>query len=386
VAAYVARLAKGMAFQNLRDRFARWRNDKLADPKMQRRIFSFPIFGGIARRKARTVFDLCVGFVHTQVVTACVELGVLDILAYGPLDAEALAERTGLRPEAMRRLLDAAVAICLITRAPNGVYGLDELGASLRGAPGVIEMIRHNQVFYRDLSDPVALLRGDTDQTELSQYWGYADGGPQVSALPSDGTDPYTALMAATQPVIAEDVVDAYAFKTHRAMLDVGGGDGAFVAHVAAHVPRISVAVFDIPSVSQRACERFAAQKIADRARFYGGDFHRDPLPEGYDLISFVRILLDHDDAAVARLLAAARAAIAPGGTILIAETMSGTPGAETIADAYFNFYLMAMGRGQPRSGARIAQLLRDAGFESPRQMRTRRALTTQLMVARAPA
>ena len=42
---------------------------------------------------------------------------------------------------------------------------------------------------------------------------------------------------------------------------------------------------------------------------------------------------------------------------------MSGTPGAEPITEAYFGFYLLAMGTGRPRTAEELAALLRQAGF-----------------------
>ncbi len=42
---------------------------------------------------------------------------------------------------------------------------------------------------------------------------------------------------------------------------------------------------------------------------------------------------------------------------------MSGVRGAEPIGDAYFAFYLLAMGRGRPRTFDRLREMLTEAGF-----------------------
>jgi demethylspheroidene O-methyltransferase len=72
------------------------------------------------------------------------------------------------------------------------------------------------------------------------------------------------------------------------------------------------------------------------------------------------------------------------GGTLLLAEPMSDTPGAEPMGDAYFGFYLLAMGSGRARSADELATLLRQAGFGRIRQRSTRMPLQTRLIVARA--
>ncbi len=194
----------------------------------------------------------------------------------------------------------------------------------------------------------------------------------------------YTALMAASQPLVAGEVLDAYRLDRHRCLLDVGGGDGTFLAAAAARAPGLRLVLFDLPPVAERASERFAAQRLAGRATAVGGDFLRDSLPRGADIVSLVRILHDHDDDSALALLRAVRCALPEDGTLLVAEPMSGTRGAEPIGDAYFGFYLLAMGRGRPRTPGEIRALLREAGFARSHLVPTHTPLLTRLIVARA--
>ena len=193
----------------------------------------------------------------------------------------------------------------------------------------------------------------------------------------------YTDLMSASQPFIAAEVLDAYDVGRHRCLLDVGGGDGRFLVEAAARAPSLRVMLFDLPAVAARAAARFAAAGLAARARAIGGDFRTDALPQGADLVSLVRILHDHDDATVQALLRAVRTCLPPGGTLLIAEPLAATSGAEPVGDAYFGFYLMAMGRGRPRRAAELTSMLAEAGFDRIRTLRTRSPLLTGLLLAR---
>ncbi len=161
---------------------ARWlgalkdrRNALIASPRFQAWAERFPLSRPAARREARALYDLAAGFVYSQTLAACVELDLFERLRPGPLKAEALADAAGIPPEAMRRLCQAAAALDLLERRGEG-YGLGRLGAATLGAPGVVEMIRHHRLFYRDLEDPVALMRGETSP-ELARYWTYVRGG-----------------------------------------------------------------------------------------------------------------------------------------------------------------------------------------------------------------
>jgi demethylspheroidene O-methyltransferase len=54
------------------------------------------------------------------------------------------------------------------------------------------------------------------------------------------------------------------------------------------------------------------------------------------------------------------------------------------MGDAYFGFYLLAMGAGKPRTPARLTTLLQEAGFQAVRLLPTRMPLQTSVLVARA--
>jgi demethylspheroidene O-methyltransferase len=189
--------------------------------------------------------------------------------------------------------------------------------------------------------------------------------------------------MAASQPMIADEVLRAYSLKRHRRLLDVGGGDGTFAVAAAARHPRLDITVFDLPAVAERARARFDAAGLAGRLHGVGGDFLAS-LPDGADVASLVRVIHDHDDDAAFAILRNVHRALARGGTLLLAEPMAGTPGAEAVGDAYFGFYLLAMGSGRPRSPATLMRLLAEAGFKRPRLVSTAMPMLTRLIVAAA--
>ena len=377
-----------MAIGMVREPPASWldpwldRRDRLlASPRFQRWASAFPLTRPLARRRARALFDLCAGFVYAQVLSACVQLRLFDVLAEGPLSVPAIAARVSLSEEATERLLRAAASLRLIERRRAERFGLGPLGAAMIGNPGIAAMVEHHRLLYHDLQDPVALLRGEQPDTELARYWPYA-----ASDRPADLTlqqvDAYSALMAASQPLVAEEVLDAYPLGRHRCLLDVGGGEGAFLAAAAARSPQLQLILFDLPAVAERGEARLAASGLAGRTTAVGGDF-RTELPAGADVVSLVRIVHDHDDATALAVLRAARRALPPDGTLLLAEPMSGTPGAEPVSDAYFGFYLLAMGRGRPRTPDELRTLLQAAGFDRVRLVPTRRPLLTRLMVGK---
>lgn len=349
----------------------------LASPAFQRRAAAFPLSRPIARQRAAALFDLIAGFVYSQVTLAVVESGLIDLLAEGCTTAEA-AIAADLPPDAAERLLRAAESLDLAQRCEGG-WVLGETGAALQANAGARAMILHHRLLYADLADPLALLRRGRG-TELSAFWSYVTEG-DAAGVESERVADYSRLMAASQPMVAEQVIAAYPFNRHRRMLDVGGGEGAFVAQVHAAHPHLELGIFDLPAVVARASIRLVADGVEGVA-VHGGSFRTDALPQGYDLISLVRIVHDHDDAIVSTLLDKAFAALPPGGRLLIAEPMAETPGAKPMGNAYFGFYLLAMGSGRPRSVDELSAMLRSTGFSSVQHIPTRQPVIASIVVA----
>ena len=353
-----------------------WRNRLLASPRFQRFAARFPLIRPIARRRARGLFDLVAGFTYSQILAACIETGLFDLLADEPLDCATIAARIDLPVDSTERLLRGAAALGLVERLGD-VWALGSGGAALRGNRGIAEMVAHHRLLYADLADPVALLRRRGGGGELSRHWQYAES---AGTGDTDAVAAYSTLMAASQPLVAAQAIDCYAFHRHRRLLDVGGGEGVFLGAVAERAPELDLALFDLPAVADRARARFDSAGLT--AAVFGGDFLSDAIPRGYDLISLIRVLHDHDDAPALTLLRNIHAALPPGGNLLIAEPMAQTRGAERAGDAYFGFYLLAMGSGRPRAAGEIVVMLQQAGFSRSRILQTAMPLTTSAIIA----
>ena len=364
------------------DAVLRWRDTLTASQGFQRWAARCVLTRPIARRRSRALFDLCAGFVYTQVLRACVELDLFGLLAAtGPLTPDVLAARVGMPLAALERLVGAAIALRLLERRTRGRVGLGVLGAPLAGNEALDALVRHHALLYDDLREPLDLLRrrapGGTALADYYPYAGTSDVAPRQAAA-------YSALMSATAAPVIEELLDAVPLGGCRALLDVGGGEGRLAMAAAARWPQLTATVLDLPAVAARAREATAARGLGDRVTAVGADFQRDALPEGADVVTLMRILLDHPDDVVLALLRRVRAALRPGGRVVIAEPMAGVRGARPVGDAYFALYLFAMGGGRARTEAELRALCARAGFGRCRRVWTRYPVVVGILTAEA--
>ena len=356
-----------------RCRWRLFRNRLLADSKFQRWAARTPLVRRIASKKAVELHHLTAGFVYTQTLTAVVQSNLLAVLQGRIESTKSVAAMCGLTAPAARTLLTAAQALKLTEEVSQGYWMVGELGASVLGNPGVADMVRHHALLYRDLADPLALLK-HRESTGLRDYWSYVPGGNQ----PDEGHREYSQLMSSSLALISDHILDSVSLQDYQSLIDVAGGTGHFARVVTRRHPHISASVLDLPEVVSEAKNQFPNSDI----RFVATDMFRSPLPQDVELFSLIRVLHDHDDEPVASLLSRLCRALKPGGHLLIAEPMAGTQGAESIGDTYFSFYLWAMGSGRPRTAEELRAMCLAAGFSAVREFKTPIPALTRVLIA----
>jgi len=118
----------------------------------------------------------------------------------------------------------------------------------------------------------------------------------------------------------AQVCLKRYDFSRHRRMLDIGGNSGEFALRVCRAHPCIEATVFDLPVVCDVGLEHVRSEPEAGRMTFMKGNALADPLPEGFDLITFKSMLHDWPEREAKHLIGRAAQALAPGGKILVFE------------------------------------------------------------------
>lgn len=341
-----------------------WFARLIARPDIQDLASRLPFGRSLARRDGAEIFEILQGFVASQVLAALVELDILNRLLDGPQSAANLALTHAIPADRMERLLRAAAALKLLKQKRDGRYALARRGAAIVGVPGLSAMIQHNQAFYRDMADPVGLLRGD-GETHLQRFWPYVFG--EAPEIEPDIAARYSDLMAQSQVLVAQDTLRLIPLKGVRYLLDVGGGSGMFLSHALRQYPEMRATLFDLPQVFPAAEQFIARSGLTDRVTLSPGSFRTDDLPEGADAVSLIRVLYDHDDASVTALIKKIFAYLPAGGRLIISEPMAGSSAPDRAGDVYFALYTMAMGTGKARSASAIARICKAAGFADVR-------------------
>lgn len=371
-------------------RMAQKRTEWLSNPRLHAWASQSVFTRWLVRRRAHELFDVMAGFVHTQVLLACLELELLPRLQHGGQSAAALAKRHDMDTDAMTALLDSAVTLRLLRRRRD-LYTPGPLATPLLAHPGIRDMVRHNALLYADMQNPVALMR-QPQASGMHRFWLYTDGSNGLAHNSHDAHDwsagsvaAYSGLMASSQGFLREQLLQVYPFDQHRHVMDVGGGQGAWVGTLAARFDRLQLTLVDLPPVAELAKQRLKDTGLSERVRCHGMHFGQESLPAGADLITLLRVAHDHPDEVVRQLMQACWQALPAGGTLLLAEPMAEQPKGAQRVDPYYHFYLLAMGQGRLRTAQRLALLMSEAGFVHIESLPTPLPMHGGVVVGRKP-
>jgi len=118
----------------------------------------------------------------------------------------------------------------------------------------------------------------------------------------------------------SQDVAGKIDLSDCRRLLDLGGGPGTSALTFARANPHLHCVVFDLPGPVGIAEEQIKKAGLAERVTTMAGDFHTDPLGEGFDAVYIANILHMLGPDEVASLLKRSVAAMAPGGRLLVKD------------------------------------------------------------------
>tara|TARA_B100002019_G_scaffold54211_1_gene46301 strand:- start:286 stop:1416 length:1131 start_codon:yes stop_codon:yes gene_type:complete len=350
--------------------------------KVHEAIAKVPILRALINYEGNKIHEIMSGFVYSQILHLLINLGVFQFLKKQGRSLEEVSQFLELANDRSLLLLRGGCALNLVCYKRNK-YWLTRVGAQIVGVPGLMDMIQHNQILYRDLFEPVKLLQGRSE-TELSHFWPYVRKEREKKKISTKVSSEYSKLMQTSQRLVAEQTLQAYSLKGVKRILDIGGGTGAFLLAVKNKYPSIEATVFDLPNVVNVAKSNH--QKIDDIVgllNFCPGDFLKDDIPANHDVISLVRVLYDHEDSTVELLLRRIYEALPNGGSLLITEPMSGGSKAMRSSDCYFSFYTLAMTTGKVRSFEEHKAILLRAGFSNIVKHAVSAPFITQVMSAK---
>ena len=298
-----------------------------------------------------------VGLIAARAVTAAVTLGVFEALVAGPIDAEQLADRLGLQPDGAEALLTALVTLGYL-RVEDGRYAAESVVERLlvKSSPDSIASFAGAQSdLHWDVLRPLdaAIRSGEPyrlheDRQDDPAWEGYMRGLFEISRGEQDSN---AALVPVDDP---------------RSLVDVAGGHGGFSMAMCRRHEGLRATIVDLPAAAAVGRRIVAEQGFADRIEFRDGDVfdpHGGGLGEGHDVVAVFNLVHHLPEERDRELVRMARAALRPGGVLVVGDSEKPVPGSPSEHGALSSLLFYAWSGSRNFEGREIVAWLEAAGF-----------------------
>ncbi len=309
-----------------------------------------------------TVVNIALAYLVSRGLHVAAELGIADRLRAGPQEIAQLAEATGAHPKALRRLLRSLASHGVFQEQADGRFALNDAAALLSG-----DAMRDGLLFCGEVTgdgswwSAVGALRESVltgepafDRQHGMGFFDYMKRNPECSAWFDRGM---AGFATAENPAMAA----ALDLSGRVRIVDIGGGQGGFLAEVLKIAPDVHAMLFDLPAVAANPAG-LSSGIIGDRWSAVGGDFFQS-VPDGADGYVLKRILHDWSDEHCLAILRNCRAAMHPGSVLWVMDAVI-PEGNDPHPAKTMDILMMVFGEGHERTEREFSTLFEQAGLK----------------------
>jgi 3-hydroxy-5-methyl-1-naphthoate 3-O-methyltransferase len=304
------------------------------------------------------------GFVPTLVLESAIKHRVFDVLDAGPKTIQETAAATGASERGLRTIMNVLVGLNFLAKVDGDKYALTPESAAF--------LVSTKPSFQG------SILKHASRQLipkwlELNEV--VATGKPAGSVnQEGEGTEFFHQFVMDIFPM---SYPSATVLSKHLALgdegekvrvLDLAAGSGVWGIALAQGSKRVTVTAVDwsgVLPVTQKSAAQFG---LADRFTFVAGDLDAADFGQGHNVATLGHILHSEGEAKSRSLLHKTFAALAPGGTIAIAEFLVNKDRTGPVGSLFFAANMLVnTDVGDTYSFEEISGWLTEAGFTNPR-------------------
>lgn len=293
-------------------------------------------------------------FQKSRIVLTAFELDIFSVLRNEALTSAELALKCGTNARYTDRLLNALCALELLTKNDDKFRNTPLSGEYLvKGKPLYMGGLMHSAHLWHTWSNLTQSVK---------------TGKPAAPQAINDRGDEWlVAFIAAMHDRARQQAAASVALLNLDGVtrvLDLGGGSGAFAMAFVNARKEIAALVFDLPNVTPITEKYISDNGFSGRIKTLTGDYTRDDIGSGYDLIFLSAIIHSNSFEVNERLIAKCAAALNPGGQMVVQDHIMSDDRTQPLAGAIFALnMLVGTQAGDTYTSSEIRLWMTNAGL-----------------------
>ena len=316
---------------------------------------------------AQHVLQLSTGYIVSAAIQVAVKLGVPDRLVAGPATTADLATGTGVKEDALYRVLRVLAMVGVFAETAPRTFALTPAAEVLcSGRPDSMRdtvLWMSDAFHFRIYAETLHSVRTGEPSVEKVTGLGAFDLFARDQELSAVFNNAMTSFSASIIPA----VVNAYDFSSINTLVDVAGGHGEVLMNILEAHAGMRGVLFDLDHVITGAIPRIEGRALGSRCEVVSGDFFK-AVPGGGDAYILKHIIHDWDDERATTILKNIRAVLQrkPNGRVLLLEAVI-QAGNEPDFAKLLDLEMLVGPGGRERTADEFKALFVGAGFELAR-------------------
>ncbi len=302
----------------------------------------------------QSMIRLFMGYIPTRVIYVAAKLELADHIGDGGASAQELAQELTVDAAALYRVMRVLAGLGVLHQDDNDRFFVTPFGETLRkNSPQSVRdyAIYSHEYSYHRMSKIMDSVR--TGKPVTGDFFDNLRFNPEQQEIFYAGSGNKSRIEALA-------ITEAYDFSKCGKVVDVGGGNGAFLSKILVSCAQVSGVLFDQKTAIEAA--QSGRGGPLPRCDFVAGDFFA-AVPFGGDTYVLKRVLDDWSDHKVIQILKNCRKAMKSDTRLLIIEPLMGPPNELTPGQFADMNFLVTFSGGRIRTEKEHSSLLGEAGF-----------------------
>ncbi|MBI5407371.1 MAG: methyltransferase domain-containing protein [Nitrospirae bacterium] len=295
-------------------------------------------------------------YAESRILHAAVELNIFDTIGENRISVQEISERLKTNERATELFLNALTALNLLHKKDN-LFSLTDLAKKY--------LVTTSETCYTGMIRFESSMWSVWGELVKAVRTGKPIRPPDMYQTKREETECF--IMAMHHLVSARGDADYIADKLSaegvRSILDIGSGPGTYPVAICKKNPDIKATLFDLPGTLGITRKVLAKEGIGEQIRLMAGDYNKDPLPQGFDVVFLSNIIHGEDEEANKTLLKKIYGSLNPGGRVIIKDHIMNGDLTRPAWGAIFSICMLLTTKGRDYGYHEVHQWLKEAGF-----------------------